>query len=150
MLAAMLVGVCALARPAAVQTCDNGPEAGEWTLPHGSVDGNLDGTLTGSSGTIAYHFTATLHDIPTPCLSCIFGSIDGTLVDVVSGGTTLTVHGFYNGAQLTGSGQFRAQIFAPGATPTSPPVLVGRMRGSFHEPNITQPGTFSGHWVICM
>jgi hypothetical protein len=148
--AVMSLGLWALARPAAAQNCDSGPEGGQWILPQGSVDGSLDGTLTGAAGTTLYHFTAMLHNIPTPCLSCVHGSIDGTLVDLVGSGPSLSVQGFYSGVQLTGSGTFRAQIYKPGPNPGSPPVLVGRMRGNFHEPVVTQPGTFSGHWSICM
>jgi hypothetical protein len=149
--AAVLLGLSVLARPATAQNCNNGPEGGQWDLPQGSVDGSLDGTLTGAAGTTLYHFTATLHDIPTACLSCVHGSIDGTLADLVGGGPTLSVHGFYSGLQLTGSGTFRAEIYKPGPTPASAPVLVGRMRGNFHDPLGTQPpGTFSGHWAICM
>jgi hypothetical protein len=143
---AALLGALAFARPVSAQNCDFGAEAGQWNLPHGTVDGNLDGMLTDSTGMAVYHFTATLHNHPTACLSCEFGSIDGTLVSL-TGGSPLTVHGFYNGAQLTGTGLFRAQVLLPGITP---PVFLGGMRGTFHQPDITQPGMFSGHWAICI
>lgn len=127
--------------------CHGGSAAGMWSLPRSSQDGSVDGFLFRDGGGSApvYHFTGTLTDMPSPCLSCIEGEIQGFLDDGVGPAPDYIVRGRYRGGFLTGSGQFDARIFRPSANQT-----VGRIAGHFADPpGNSQPGSFDGRWRIC-
>jgi hypothetical protein len=146
--ATVVCGAAWAALPQGTCTLRRGVGQGMWALPlSSSGTGSLDGILYTSGPSFAYHFTATLTDEPTPCLSCIEGSIHGTLDDGIGVGPDYLVHGHYDGAFLSGQGTFTAKIFPATGPAVSP---VGRMRGVFDDPpGNTTPGTFKCRWAIC-
>ena len=92
------------------------------------------------------HFVATLTDVPSACLSCIEGTLDGTLDDGIGPGPDYVVRGHYLGSFFGGNGQWTATIFPAGAPQTTP---VGRIRGMFDDPpSNAGPGSFACRWMI--
>jgi len=136
------------AEPMARFDCQSGPASGTWELPSGSgkSDGFINGTLYLSpAGTFRYAFNATLTDVPTPCLSCISGTIAGTLDDGAGPAPDFLVKGSYDGSALTGKGTFTCVIY-----PLTSTQEVGKIEGTFSDPPAsTTPGTFKGNWSIC-
>jgi hypothetical protein len=156
MLAVALFVLCAtgagwIAETQAQGTCTlrRGLGAGMWELPlaPGAV-GSLDGVLYDPSGPVLlYHFAATLNDVPTPCLSCIEGTVAGTLDDGIGPGPDYIVQGSYKGLFLNGTGTFKATIYKTIGPAFIP---VGRMHGVFDDPpGIPGPGDFKCRWAIC-
>lgn len=144
-LAAILV--CSGASDPTPVLCPSGVVDGVFALPATSSGaGQAVGVLFhGSTSTVAYTFTANLTDVPTPCLSCIEGEIDGTLDDGIGPGPDFLVRGHYRGASLNGTGWYWAQVLTPGGG-----TLAGRMGGTFSDPmGIPGPGTFDGRWRVC-
>ncbi len=134
---------------AAAPACEQGPAKGVWELPGSGLDnGFIDGFLflsTSPTTVPRYAFKAALTDVPTPCLSCITGKINGYLDDGFGPSPDYVVTGSYSGVFLTGSGTFQAQVFRP--TGTTP---VGKITGTFTDPPVsTQKGSFKGDWQIC-
>jgi hypothetical protein len=144
--AAVVVGLGGSA--AAWFVCQSGPATGEWLLPltSGGSDGYIDGKLIDPvTNTGLYAFTAVLTDVPTPCLSCVGGTISGTLDDGFGPAPDYVVIGEYRGLWLSGQGTFEAKIAPPGST-----VSVGKVSGTFHDaPGTPGPGSFEGRWEIC-
>ncbi|MBI5361852.1 MAG: hypothetical protein HZA53_01655 [Planctomycetes bacterium] len=139
--------VCSSASNPAPVLCGSGAVDGVWDLPLTSGgNGQLTGLLfVGSTATVAYTFTATLTDVPTPCLSCIEGEVDGVLDDGIGPGPDFLVRGHYRGLFLNGTGQYWAQVL----TPTGAHV-AGRIGGTFSDPlALPGPGTFDGRWRVC-
>ena len=130
--------------------CESGTAKGVWELPSGSgtSDGFIDGFLFLSiSPTSAprYFFNATLTDVPSPCLSCITGTIDGYLDDGFGPAPDYVVHGTYSGLFLSGKGSFTCEVFPPTGT-----HAVGKIKGTFSDPPASSlDGTFKGDWEIC-
>lgn len=126
--------------------CRGGAASGVWSLPHSNQDGSADGFLyRGSSTTAIFHLTATLHDVPSPCLSCIEGTLTGFLDDGVGSGPDYFVDGRYLGSFFGGTGNFHASVYS-----TSTGAQVGRIGGEFADTDpLAQPGTFHGRWRIC-
>jgi hypothetical protein len=146
---AVAAAVVALAGSAAAWfACQDGPAAGDWDLPSGSgtSDGFIDGKLIDPvTNTGLYQFLAVLTDVPTPCLSCIAGTIDGTLDDGVGPGPDYIVIGEYTGHWLSGRGSFEAKIVPPGSN-----TSVGIIKGDFSDPpGVPGIGSFEGSWEIC-
>ena len=143
---AMCAAVGLAAKPLAIFTGQSGVGSGSWVLPSGSgtSDGYLAGTLYLSpAGTFRFAFNATLTDVPTPCLSCITGTIDGTLDDGVGPGPDYKVKGTYSGVFVTGKGSFTCEIRTLTGT------TVGKIDGTFTDPpSSTTPGTFKCTWSI--
>lgn len=151
--AALLVGalaVCALdARPAqSSTTIRRGYGNGNWDLPTASAgQGTIDGIFfIPNVPNFSMHFTGTLTDIPGPCLSCIGGTLQGTLDDGIGPGPDYIVDGAYHGSWFSGKGNWTASIYAANSPQTTP---VGRVRGVFDDPPPNGgPGTFACRWVI--
>lgn len=145
-LAALPAGSSASGSAGTAVTCRSGPVGGLWLLPNTpGGTGVVDGTLAAPTSAGAYHFVGTLTDVPTPCLSCIEGRIQGMLDDGIGPGPDYLVLGRYTGASLSGSGTFEARIVSPAAT--SP---QGRIGGQFRDaPGDNLPGNFRALWTIC-
>jgi hypothetical protein len=134
---------------AAAPGCEQGTAKGVWELPDSGMDnGYIDGFLflsTSPSTLPRYHFTAALTDVPTPCLSCITGKINGYLDDGFGPAPDFVVRGSYSGLFLSGKGTFQAQVYTPAGT-----APVGKINGSFADaPGSTVKGSFKGDWQIC-
>lgn len=139
--------ICSSASNPTPVRCGAGVTGGAWDLPLTSGGtGQLAGFLyVGSTTTIAYTFTATLTDVPTPCLSCIEGEIDGVLDDGIGPGPDFVVRGRYLGYFMSGTGQYWAQVLTPGGA-----YVAGRIGGAFSDPlALPGPGTFDGRWRVC-
>ena len=136
------------AQPLSSLACQSGPGSGTWELPSGSgtSDGFIDGTLyLAPANTFRYFFSATLTDVPSPCLSCITGTIDGFLDDGFGPAPDYIVKGSYSGVFLTGKGSFTCEI-----RPLNSSVPVGKIKGTFSDPPLsTTPGEFKATWEIC-
>jgi hypothetical protein len=134
------------AQPLATFTGQSGPGSGTWVLPSGSGtnDGYLAGTLyLAPANTFRFSFNATLTDVPTPCLSCITGTIDGTLDDGVGPAPDYIVKGSYSGLFVSGKGSFTCEIRTLTGT------VVGKIDGTFSDPpSSSTPGTFKCDWKI--
>jgi hypothetical protein len=129
--------------------CCGGTGHGAWDLPHDSQPGYVDGFLNPTWPTpvgLPYHFSASLVDVPSPCLSCIGGEIHGYLDDGIGGpGPDFVVTGQYHGGWFSGSGSFTARLRRPLGTTT-----VGWISGSFDDPPASSsPGTFDCTWRLC-
>jgi hypothetical protein len=143
--------VCAAFGPTAAPLSSldsqSGTGNGTWVLPSGS--GKSDGYLSGAlyldpSGTFRFAFDATLTDVPTPCLSCITGTIVGTLDDGVGPAPDYTVKGSYSGTFIDGKGTFSCDIY-----PLTSTRSVGKIDGTFSDPPTSvNPGTFKCTWKI--
>ncbi|HKE01676.1 MAG TPA: hypothetical protein VKE69_11745 [Planctomycetota bacterium] len=148
-LGAVVVGFAAPSRASsAAPACQSGPASGSWDLPNSSsTSGLMLGKLVdGTTHLTAYSIKASLTSVPSPCLSCIQGKIQGGL-STPSGALVYFVQGEYHGSVFTGSGTFSAQIFDPTGPSTQP---VGKISGTFSDPpGSTTPGTFKGNWEIC-
>ena len=149
-LGAMLAAATFNRTAATAVACESGFAKGTWELPSGSgtSDGFIDGFLYLSispSNNPRYFFNATLTDVPSPCLSCIMGTIDGYLDDGFGPAPDYVVHGTYSGLFLSGKGSYTCEVFAPTGT-----HAVGKIKGTFSDPPAsTVPGTFKGDWEIC-
>lgn len=131
---------------AILSPCRDGYAYGSWELPSGGHDGWMSGKLVDSAtNTGAYEVKATLVDVPSPCLSCIQGTIEGTLDDGFGPSPDYYVKGEYSGVWSSGSGTFWVYIYKPtGAAP------VGKISGHFSDPpGSTTVGAFRGEWEIC-
>ena len=131
----------------AAVTCESGVGHGGWDLPDLGQNGTVDGDLFIANATAPrYHFHATLIDVPSPCLSCIEGDIQGVLDDGIGIGPDYIVTGHYFGSFFGGRGIFHAAVHDPtGAT------LNGRLRGRFNDPptNVPHAGSFITAWTVC-
>lgn len=130
-------------------TLRRGLGQGSWDLPTTSAgQGAFAGLfLIPNNPTFGMQFIGTLTDIPSPCLSCIGGTLHGTLDDGIGPGPDYDVVGTYSGLWLSGSGVWTAQIHS---LHTPQPTLVGRVGGTFHDPPVNGgPGTFACRWKIC-
>jgi hypothetical protein len=152
-LAAACVIVLGIGSELSAQTstnvCRRGLAAGAWELPDLGQDGWIDGWLYGPTNTSPrFHFTATLTDVQSPCLSCVEGDILGYLDDGIGPAPDYVVRGDYFGGWFTGEGTFAAAVFEP-LSPSSMPV--GRIVGSFRDPptNVPHVGVFRAKWTIC-
>jgi hypothetical protein len=131
--------------------CRDGTARGDWDLPtSGQSNGFIYGSLylnnsTGPVNSPVYTIFGTLTDAPSPCLSCIEGSIDAYLDDGFGPAPDYIVRGAYSGLWFTGRGSFSAEIYTPtGAGP------VGRISGVFSDPPTNdQIGEFKAEWAIC-
>jgi hypothetical protein len=137
----------ALAISQTALACDSGPAAGPWRLPTqsegtGIASGRLIDSTTNQT---AYRLRALLRDVPTPCLSCLQGDIEGTLSDGVGPSPDFLVRGSYFGSFMGGSGQFRARVLRP-----SNLEVVGIITGDFQDLwGDGEVGRFLGDWRIC-
>lgn len=128
--------------------CQDGPAAGDWLLPQtsGGSDGWMDGKLIDpvlNQG--IYAVSAVLTDVPSPCLSCVQGTISGTLDDGVGVGPDYYLVGEYSGQWLSGQGTYWAKIVPPGSN-----TSVGLVWGDFADaPGTPGHGSFDGRWEIC-
>lgn len=135
----------------AAAPCREGFAKGDWDLPSGGQNnGFLNGELflDNSPGPISapvYAIFATLTDVPSPCLSCITGTLDGYLDDGFGPAPDYVVRGTYAGFWFTGRGSFSAEVFTPtGVTP------VGKIKGEFADPpSFSSIGGFKAEWSIC-
>ena len=92
-----------------------------------------------------YAFSGLLTDIPSPCLSCIEGRINGELDDGFGPAPDYVVCGRYLGSFFTGNGNFSVRVFPPGSN-----IAVGKIAGTFDDsPANDGPGTFQARWRIC-
>lgn len=129
-------------------TIRHGVGMGHWDLPlSSSGQGTVDGIFwIPNVPNSSMQFAATLTDVPGPCLSCIGGTLQGTLDDGIGPGPDYIVDGEYFGSFFGGNGSWSARIYAanpPGTTP------VGRIRGKFDDPpSNAGPGSFVCRWVI--
>jgi hypothetical protein len=125
--------------------CQIGVASGLWDLPDLGINGSVDGFLYRGANVAAYHFTATLTDVPSPCLSCIQGDLDGFLDDGIGAAPDYVVRGHYFGFFLGGEGRFEAAIFRQNQN-----VPVGTMSGAFrdHPTGVPSIGQFRGVWRI--
>jgi hypothetical protein len=127
--------------------CQDGIAFGDWDLPSGvGSPGFLSGKLADPTGSYGiYAFDAVLTDVPTPCLSCVEGTISGTLDDGIGPGPDYDVVGEYSGFFFTGKGKFFAKIVPPGSN-----TSVGVVEGKFEDPPFPGGiGKFKGKWEIC-
>lgn len=127
--------------------CPSGAALGAFDLPVASGGGgSLSGSLVlGSGGAVAFTLTAALVDVPSPCLSCLEGQIQGVLDDGVGVGPDYVVDGTYTGSFFGGSGTFGARVLDLTGT-----RVVGRIAGEFFDPPpLTGPGMFQGAWRVC-
>ncbi len=126
--------------------CRQGVAQGQWDLQDSATPGHAVGELIEGSSTLPiYAFDAQLTDMPTPCLSCIAGRVNGVLDDGVGPGPDYVIRGEYSGAFLSGSGSFACNVFLPGSD-----IRVGRIEGRFRDsPANSAPGRFRARWRIC-
>jgi hypothetical protein len=126
--------------------CRSGSAAGVWDLPEPGLGGSADGFLRLGVQQVEYHFVATLVDVPSPCLSCVEGDVQGTLDDGSGTAPDYVVRGSYLGSFFAGAGRFRARVFRPNQT-----TAVGDLVGTFQDPPAGAPqvGIFRGNWLIC-
>jgi len=108
----------------------------------GTANGRLLDTPTGKT---VYRMRLVLVDIPTPNLSSIQGTINGSLDDGSDGDPEFLLAGTYNGALPERLGRFQLRVSKPGVeTP------LGFIEGSFEDaPGDDAPGTLSAQWRIC-
>ncbi|MFN0009633.1 MAG: hypothetical protein ACKVXR_17190 [Planctomycetota bacterium] len=93
----------------------------------------------------AYRLRALLTDVPTPCLSCLQGHIEGTLDDGIGPSPDYLVRGDYFGLFMQGTGSFQLRVFRP-----SDGAVVGLVTGNFADlPGDGTIGRFLGDWRIC-
>jgi hypothetical protein len=126
--------------------CQVGLASGLWDLPDLGLNGAINGILYRGANVPVYRFTASLIDVPSPCLSCIEGDIGGYLDDGVGPAPDYVVRGHYRGAFFTGAGEFHAAILRPNQN-----VAVGKIAGNFHDvpTNVPHAGDFHAAWEIC-
>ena len=145
---ALVLGPVDPGRAQASCTTRIGQTQGRWNLPHqaGSQD-HFDGTwVTSNLPWPSYRFQGTLTDLPTPCMSCIVGTLQGTLDDGIGPSPDYVVTGLYSGIWLSGSGQFQARIQSAGPQP----VTIGDVRGNFADsPGTPGGGSFRGRFKMC-
>jgi hypothetical protein len=145
---ALCAALVPMAQPLSCLDCQSGPGSGTWELPSGS--GKSDGFITGTlylapANTYRFSFDATLTDVPTPCLSCITGTIAGTLDDGFGPAPDYIVKGSYSGTFASGKGTFTCDIRTVSTDQT-----VGKIEGTFSDPpSSATPGTFKADWKIC-
>ena len=119
-----------------------GPMQGVWELPHTQQGkGFLAGSVDALGGGALYAFDALLIDVGSPCLSCIEGTITGTLDDGIGPGPDYLVSGRYIGF-FTGEGMLQATLTRPSGVP------AGRIVGRFDDTSWDEPGAFGGRWTI--
>jgi hypothetical protein len=121
--------------------CFVAPAAGLWELPPpGSA---ATGAIEGSVG--RFRLAGVLRDVPSPCLSCYFGSVTAILDDGIGAGPDYVVSGHYVGGLVIGPGEFSLQVTRPGSS-----VPVGEIRGRYLDVLfVPGPGTFGGRARIC-
>lgn len=146
---AALSAVLLTATPAVAWfVCQDGKAKGDWLLPltSGGSDGWIDGKLIDpATNQGVYAFTAVLTDVPSPCLSCVQGTIAGEIDDGIGVGPDYYVVGEYSGLWLSGEGTFWAKIVPPGSN-----TSVGLVWGDFADaPGVPGHGSFEGEWEIC-
>lgn len=132
--------------PAAPVKCLDGWTEGDWDLPGSPGGGWAAGKFVeSSSGTSIFEFKAKLTATPSPCLSCIQGTIEGELDDGFGWSPDYIVKGEYSGLFFTGEGEFWAYIYDPsGYGP------VGKVAGKFADPPFQSgAGDYKGEWSIC-
>ncbi|TAH38088.1 MAG: hypothetical protein EYC70_05555 [Planctomycetota bacterium] len=143
----LALGLPADAARSSARPCARGAMNGAWNLPHPlASDGFIDGRLFDANGNSVFALRATLTDVVSPCLSCIEGTIQGTLDDGVGTTPDYLVYGNYRGNFLARQGSFTALLYPYGSrTPT------GKLNGAFRDPysNPDVPGQFRGDWVVC-
>ena len=125
-----------------------GGTQGRWNLPlQANGQDTFDGTLiTANIPWPSYRVQGTLTDIQTGCMSCVSGSLQGTLDDGSGPSPDYVVAGTYSGLWLNGTGQFVARIQTPGGQP----VAVGEIRGKFADgPGLPGGGSFRGRFQMC-
>ena len=84
--------------------------------------------------------------MPSACLSCIGGTIQGTLDDGIGPGPDYTLIGSYGGLWMSGRGSWFGTIYSMN---TPQPTPVGRERGVFNDPPINPgAGNVACRWVI--
>ena len=127
--------------------CRSGVTSGAFAVPEfNNDDGFVSGDLyQGDFLIVRYHWEGTLHRIKSPCLSCIEGTIEGTLDDGIGPGPDFVVRGRYVGNFFVGNGDFSARVFK-----TTGGAALGSIHGTFSDPpNDGAPGSFLGSWRIC-
>jgi hypothetical protein len=127
--------------------CQDGIALGDWDLPSGSSSyGFMSGKLADPTGTFGiYSVDAVLVDSGSPCLSCVAGTILGTVDDGIGPGPDYYLVGDYSGLFFTGKGTFAAKIVPPGSN-----TSVGVVEGKFEDPPFPGGiGAFKGKWEIC-
>ena len=127
--------------------CDGGSSHGSWRLPSQSQGTGLASGrwIDSTTNQTAYRFRALLTDLPTPCLSCLEGTIEGTLDDGVGASPDFVVRGRYFGAFNGGFGQFELSVLRPGGG-----GLVGTAVGDFEDLlGDGLAGRFLGTWRVC-
>ena len=144
---AALLGAVLVPSGAAYFACQDGLAFGEWELPSGwGSPGFMSGKLTDPTGSYGiYAIDAVLTDVPSPCLSCVEGTIYGTLDDGIGLGPDYYLVGEYSGFFFSGEGEFFAKIVPPGSN-----TSVGIVEGKFADPPFPGGiGKFEGKWEIC-
>ena len=127
--------------------CDGGTATGSWRLPSQSQGTGLASGrwIDSTTNQTAYRFRALLTDVPTPCLSCLEGTIEGTLDDGVGPSPDFVVRGHYLGSFNGGSGQFELNVLRPGGGGS-----VGKAVGDYEDLlGDGLAGRFLGTWRVC-
>ena len=121
-----------------------GPMRGVWELPQTMQGkGFLAGTFDMFGGGTLYAFDAMLIDVPSPCLTCIEGTLVGTLDDGIGSGPDYLVTGSYLGSFFSGEGVIEATLSRPSGA-----AAAGRITGRFGDPSSDELGAFGGRWTI--
>ncbi len=125
----------------------SGPTKGDWDLPNGASNGSAAGALFDSVGNTVFKMKATLVEVPSPALSIRNGYLKGELDDGVAGYPIYTVYGKWVAKALTGTGEFKAEIYKQ-VSPLGPIVGIGVMEGVFKDPPSfpNRIGAYEGKW----
>ncbi len=149
-LALFALGVQPLAHASQrAKPCIFGNGNGFWELPDPSgANGFINGVLSQFSGAqLTYHITGQLTEIPSACLSCREGFVDGILDDGIGSTPDFVVHGHWIGGFLSGQGTWEATIYKL-VGPAQ--IAVGEIQGTYNDPPNVLQGTFKARWDICM
>ncbi|QDU64987.1 hypothetical protein [Engelhardtia mirabilis] len=144
LLVSLVLSINAPAAPA--PPCQEGWTKGAWDLPAGAGSGFAEGKLVSNlTGNTVYKMECKLIATPSPCLSCIQGTMYGYLDDGFGPSPDYLVKGSYSGTWLNGQGTFGAYVYElNGAGP------VGKIGGVFADPPFPVAiGEYKGEWVVC-
>lgn len=151
-LAALALGSVAAVVPAQSTNpgCARGATRGSLDLPTARQAGEVKGVLFNENGDPRFRLDAALFPTPNPTTRGREGGLRGVLHVLTPGGPRrfARVGGKWE-ARADGHGRFRARIFRPGPTPTSPVHLLGKMGGRFFDPGPNRTGKYRGRWQMC-
>ncbi|HUR28025.1 MAG TPA: hypothetical protein VM509_07555 [Planctomycetota bacterium] len=140
-----LVSSAAPSNPLNLVFAHHGPAAGHWRLPDAAGPGEMLGRLFSPTGVALMEVHAQI--LPPPTGSAI-GQIDGIVTKLVGAnpGPIGEFHGQWRSNTLE-TGDFIGQIIRPGQN-GNPPVLLGRVRGHFLDPQgpALPDAHFHGRW----